>query len=124
MMSDPRARRVIERAAAMAGWDPGHEGGTGSGRGIAFSRYKNHAAYAAIVAEIEVEEEVRVRRLWAAVDAGLVINPDGAVNQIEGGSDPGRELGDEGAGAVRGWPGRDLDLGHLPDPALLGRARH
>jgi CO/xanthine dehydrogenase Mo-binding subunit len=85
MMSDPRAGRVIERAAAMAGWDPAHEGGTGTGRGIAFSRYKNHASYAAIVAEVEVEEAVRVRRLWAAVDAGLVINPDGAVNQIEGG---------------------------------------
>ena len=69
----------------MAGWDPQAEGGTGTGRGIAFSRYKNRAAYAAIVAEIEVEEEVRVRRLWASVDAGLVINPDGAVNQIEGG---------------------------------------
>ncbi|MGA0598468.1 molybdopterin cofactor-binding domain-containing protein [Enterovirga sp. CN4-39] len=85
MMSDPRGRRVIERAAEMAGWQPGQEGGAGSGRGIAFSRYKNHAAYAAIVAEVEVEEELRVTRLWAAVDAGLVINPDGAINQIEGG---------------------------------------
>ncbi|WP_375460634.1 molybdopterin cofactor-binding domain-containing protein [uncultured Enterovirga sp.] len=85
MLSDPRGRRVIERAAEMAGWQPGLEGGTGMGRGIAFSRYKNHAAYAAIVAEVEVDEEVRVRRLWATVDAGLVINPDGAANQIEGG---------------------------------------
>ena len=85
MMSDLRGRRVIERAAAMAGWQPGQEGGTGTGRGVAFSRYKNHAAYAAVIAEVEVEEEVRVRRLWAAVDAGLVINPDGAINQIEGG---------------------------------------
>jgi CO/xanthine dehydrogenase Mo-binding subunit len=76
---------VIERAAAMAGWQTGLESGTGTGRGIAFSRYKNRAAYAAIVAEVQVEEEVRVERLWAAVDAGLVINPDGAMNQIEGG---------------------------------------
>ena len=36
-------------------------------------------------AEVEVVEEVRVTRVWAAVDAGLVINPDGAENQIEGG---------------------------------------
>jgi nicotinate dehydrogenase subunit B len=85
IMSDPRGRAVIERAAEMAGWHPGEEGGSGTGRGIAFSRYKNRAAYAAIVAEVEVEAEVRVTRLWAAVDAGLVINPDGAANQIEGG---------------------------------------
>jgi CO/xanthine dehydrogenase Mo-binding subunit len=85
LISDPRARAVIERAAAMAGWQAGLESGTGTGRGIAFSRYKNRAAYAAIVGEVEVEEEVRVKRLWAAVDAGLVINPDGATNQIEGG---------------------------------------
>jgi nicotinate dehydrogenase subunit B len=84
-MRDPRARAVIERAAAMAGWDPGAEAGTGSGRGIAFSRYKNRAAYAALVAEVAVEESVRVTRIWTAVDAGLVVNPDGALNQIEGG---------------------------------------
>ena len=43
------------------------------------------AAYAAVVAEVEVDEQVRLTRVWAAVDAGLVINPDGAANQIEGG---------------------------------------
>ncbi len=37
------------------------------------------------MAEVEVGEEVRLLRVWAAVDAGLVINPDGAANQIEGG---------------------------------------
>jgi nicotinate dehydrogenase subunit B len=54
-------------------------------RGIAFARYKNLAAYAAIVAEVEVEDSVRVTRVWCAADAGLVINPDGAINQLEGG---------------------------------------
>jgi CO/xanthine dehydrogenase Mo-binding subunit len=39
-----------------------------------------------VVAEIEAEREVRVRRLVAAVDVGLVINPDGVANQIEGGA--------------------------------------
>jgi nicotinate dehydrogenase subunit B len=37
------------------------------------------------VAEVAVEESVRVTRIWTAVDAGLVVNPDGALNQIEGG---------------------------------------
>jgi CO/xanthine dehydrogenase Mo-binding subunit len=39
-----------------------------------------------VVAEVEAVDEVRVRRLFIAVDAGLVINPDGAENQIEGGA--------------------------------------
>ncbi|OYW61724.1 MAG: hypothetical protein B7Z30_01365 [Rhizobiales bacterium 12-68-15] len=83
LMSDPRARAVIEEAARMSGWDsPPAEG---HARGFAFSRYKNVAAYLAMVVEVSVEEEVRVTRAWCAVDGGLVINPDGAINQIEGG---------------------------------------
>ncbi len=85
MLSDPRARRVIERAAAMAGWGRTAETGSGRGKGLAFSRYKNRAAYLALVAEVEVDEAVRLTRIWCAADAGLVVNPDGARNQIEGG---------------------------------------
>ena len=32
-----------------------------------------------------MDQEVRLRRVWCAADAGLVINPDGARNQLEGG---------------------------------------
>ena len=42
----------------------------------------------AVVAEVEVDRasgQVRVPRVWSAVDSGLVINPDGLTNQIEGG---------------------------------------
>ena len=85
VLADKRARAVVERVARMSGWRPGVPGGTGSGRGIAFARYKNLAAYAAVVAEVEVEESVRVTRVWCASDAGLVISPDGAINQLEGG---------------------------------------
>jgi nicotinate dehydrogenase subunit B len=85
LMSDARARRVIETAAAMADWDAGAKVGSGRAKGIAFSRYKNRAAYLALVVELEVEEAVRLSRVWCAVDAGLVINPDGAINQVEGG---------------------------------------
>src|SRR5262249_62325715 len=84
IFSDPRARRAVETAAEIAGW-PGPAPRDGRARGFGFARYKNRAAYAAVVAEVEVAEEVRVTRVWAAVDAGLVINPDGAANQIEGG---------------------------------------
>jgi CO/xanthine dehydrogenase Mo-binding subunit len=79
LLSDRRARAVVEACAAMAGWTPGDS------RGIGFSRYKNRAAWCACIAEVTVEEEVRLRRVWCAVDGGLIINPDGARNQIEGG---------------------------------------
>ena len=38
-----------------------------------------------LVAEVEVDEVVRLLRVWCAGDAGLVINPGGALNQLEGG---------------------------------------
>jgi nicotinate dehydrogenase subunit B len=84
LMSDPRARRVIETAAEMADWFAQPAMPEGRARGFGFARYKNIAGYMAAVAEVDVGEEVRVRRVWAAVDAGLVINPDGAANQVEG----------------------------------------
>lgn len=84
-LRDPRARAVIERAAAKARWGERHTG-EGVGRGIGFARYKNAGAYCAVVAEIEAEAQIRVRRLVIAVDVGLVINPDGLANQIEGGA--------------------------------------
>jgi CO/xanthine dehydrogenase Mo-binding subunit len=83
--SDPRARAVIEKAGAMANWDAKAPSGTGSGRGIAFARYKNRAGYAAVVVELDVDETIRLRHVWCAADAGLVVNPDGAINQLEGG---------------------------------------
>jgi len=84
-LSDPRARRVLQhvvRQSDWATWSPAD----GVGRGIGYARYKNSSAYCAVVAEVEAVQEVRVRRLTVAVDAGLVINPDGAANQIEGGA--------------------------------------
>ncbi|WP_272937621.1 xanthine dehydrogenase family protein molybdopterin-binding subunit [Mycolicibacterium canariasense] len=84
-LRDSRARAVIEAAAQAFGWDTWSP--TDSvGRGIGYARYKNSSAYCAVLAEVEAIAEVRVRRLVIAVDAGLVINPDGAINQIEGGA--------------------------------------
>ncbi len=84
-LSDARARAVIEAAAQAAGWTPGAASDGVRGRGIGFGRYKNLSAYCAVVAEIEAAETLRVRKCWAAVDAGQVVNPDGLVNQVEGG---------------------------------------
>jgi nicotinate dehydrogenase subunit B len=85
ILADPRAKAVVKHVARMADWQPGLPVGAGKGRGIGFAKYKNRAAYAAVVAEVEVDEAVRVTRVWCAADGGLIINPDGALNQLEGG---------------------------------------
>jgi nicotinate dehydrogenase subunit B len=83
-LSDPRSRDVIEAVARRANWKPAKQDGIG--HGIGFSRYKNTGAYCAAVAEVEVTEDIRVRKLTLAVDVGEAINPDGVINQIEGGA--------------------------------------
>ncbi len=86
LLSDPRARRVVETVARISGWfetGPLPEGARA--RGMGFARYKNLAAFAAVVAEVEIDQQIRLARIWCCADAGLVISPDGARNQIEGG---------------------------------------
>ncbi|HYQ93743.1 MAG TPA: molybdopterin cofactor-binding domain-containing protein, partial [Burkholderiales bacterium] len=84
-LKDPRGRAVIDAAARRAGWS-NWKSVEGRGHGIGFAKYKNLGAYCAAIAEVEVGRDVRVNRLVLAVDVGLVINPDGVVNQIEGGA--------------------------------------
>ena len=83
-LRDERARDVVTAAARRAGWKPSRRPGIGHGFG--FSRYKNTGAYCAVVAEIEGEQDIRVRKLTLAVDVGEAINPDGVINQVEGGA--------------------------------------
>jgi CO/xanthine dehydrogenase Mo-binding subunit len=59
------------------------------GRGIAFAKYKNLAVYVAVIADIEVAQAsgvIRVPGLSLVADAGLIINPNGMMNQLEGGA--------------------------------------
>ncbi|TGT36298.1 molybdopterin cofactor-binding domain-containing protein [Mesorhizobium sp. M8A.F.Ca.ET.165.01.1.1] len=84
LLKDRRARRVLEAVAETSQWNTLRTNNAG-GVGVAFSRYKNYAAYMATVAEVSVGETVQVHRIWCVVDAGLVVSPDGARNQIEGG---------------------------------------
>ncbi|MCF8485015.1 MAG: molybdopterin-dependent oxidoreductase [Rhodobacteraceae bacterium] len=86
-LEDPRARDVLTKCAETFGWDT-WEARPGFGRGIAFARYKNLAAYTAVAVEVQVTARngrVRVVRAVAANDSGQMINPDGITNQIEGG---------------------------------------
>jgi nicotinate dehydrogenase subunit B len=84
-MRDSRARDVVSAAASAAGWWS-RSSVESRGYGIGFARYSNHGAYCAVVAEVEAESSVRVVKLTIAVDAGLVVNPDGLRNQVEGGA--------------------------------------
>ncbi|HEX5118057.1 MAG TPA: molybdopterin cofactor-binding domain-containing protein [Pseudonocardiaceae bacterium] len=85
LLDDPRGRAVIEAAAEAAGWGTAKVGPEG-GRGIGYARYKNMGAYCAVVADVEVTSRIAVTRLTLAVDVGLVVNPDGVRNQMEGGA--------------------------------------
>lgn len=93
-LADPRERAVLIAAAEKAGWVPRPsprnnetELPEGEGRGVAFARYENDQAIVACIAEAQVEKStgmVRVKRIFLAHDCGLIINPDGVKNQIEG----------------------------------------
>ncbi len=85
LLSDPRARYLVENVAERCGWASRGPAGSGRGLGLAWSRYKNKAAYACVAVELCVDQDITLRRVWCAADAGLVINPDGARNQLEGG---------------------------------------
>jgi CO/xanthine dehydrogenase Mo-binding subunit len=82
-VDDPRLRRVMERVADASGY--GRKVPDRRGHGFACTLY--HGTYVAQVAEVEVSSSgvVRVWRVWCVVDPGLVINPDGVRNQVEGG---------------------------------------
>ena len=87
-LEDPRARAVIEAVVDLAGGLDAPGGVDAPGRGLAFARYENVKAYAAVIAEVAVDPRtgvVVVRQGWIAADAGEVIDPDGLVNQLEGG---------------------------------------
>ena len=78
---------MLEEAAKRAGWKQGSLP-DGTGIGIGLARYKNIAAYAAVVVVLEVDDltaKINLRRATIAADAGQVIDPDGLVNQLEGG---------------------------------------
>jgi nicotinate dehydrogenase subunit B len=87
-LRDPRAQAVLQAAADKAGWAPGKKGDGQRGRGLAFCRYKSIGMYAATVVDVEVDRKtgiIKVPRVVMAADLGLVVNPDGAKNQLEGG---------------------------------------
>jgi isoquinoline 1-oxidoreductase beta subunit len=82
LAKSPRAKAVLELAAAKAGWGAPLPSGAGRGVSLQFA----FASYMAHVAEVEVAKDgsVRVRRVVCAVDTGSVVNPDTVRAQCEG----------------------------------------
>ena len=93
-LTDERSRAVVEKVAEIARWQarPAHsapdKGRVARGRGFAYIRYQNEHTYVAMVADVAVDRitgQVKVEHIYCSHDCGQIINPDGAINQIEGG---------------------------------------
>ncbi len=93
-VKDERLVAVLQKAVAMSGWKPAPVvtkkplAGEMRGFGVGLSRYKNQDSYVTVVADVSVDTKsgaVRVHRMWSATDTGRAINPEGVINQIEGG---------------------------------------
>lgn len=84
-LKDPRMWRVLKEAAAAFGWTNA-KGPSGRGFGIACSA--DAGSCVATIAEVKVDRatgKIDVTRIVCAQDMGIVINPEGAKMQIEGG---------------------------------------
>jgi CO/xanthine dehydrogenase Mo-binding subunit len=97
---DLRAAAALDAMALQAGWGSSTlapaSAGAVAGKGVAFVRYETVETYVAAYVEVEVTTatgptadgrtagNVWVRRVVVAHDCGLIINPDGLRNQLEG----------------------------------------
>lgn len=77
-----RERAVLEKVAAMAGWD-GQKVKDGNGYGVAL--HKSFETYVAQIAQVaDVDGFPRVTKVWCAVDCGVAVNPNVIRAQVEG----------------------------------------
>lgn len=81
--ADSRYRGVLKLAAQKAGWGR-KKLPAGHAWGVAV--HKSFESYVAEIAEVSLENtRIRVHRVVSAVDCGMVVNPDGVRQQVEGG---------------------------------------
>ena len=79
--SPERMQNVIKVAVDKSGWGK-KEDGVFQG----FAAYYCHNSHVAEVADVEIENGMPiVKKVTCVVDCGIVVNPLGAINQIEGG---------------------------------------
>jgi nicotinate dehydrogenase subunit B len=90
---DPRAVAVLDDVRRISQWDSRRKarrsdsGSVRQGAGLGFVRLDRGGAYVATVCCVDVDMQsgaIRVTRAYVSHDCGLIINPDGLRNQIEG----------------------------------------
>ena len=84
LINDARALRLLDLAVETFGWEPA-PGPTGRGIGLACGAWRQ--GFVVALAEVTVDKstgKVKAERFLEAVDVGLVVNPDGARQQVEG----------------------------------------
>lgn len=84
-LRDPRMRRVLQAVADAFGYQPAPGP---SGRGIGLACSVDAGSYVATMAQVHVDTgsgDVKVLSIVCAQDMGIVVNPEGARMQIEGG---------------------------------------
>ena len=84
-LTDPRMRSVLQAAADRFGWKPAK---APSGRGFGIGCGVDAGTYVALIAAVQVDRKtgaVKVERVVCAEDMGIVVNPEGAMQQAEGG---------------------------------------
>ena len=82
-----RQANVLRRVAERAGWGRKTSANTGLGLASSFGQERGMPTWCACAAEVEVDRKtgvVSVRKLWLDIDAGSIIDPDGARAQAEG----------------------------------------
>ncbi|MCC5977480.1 MAG: xanthine dehydrogenase family protein molybdopterin-binding subunit [Salinarimonas sp.] len=81
----PRDATVLRLATHKAGWGTELPARPGVRRGRGVAVHRSFGSHVAMVAEVAVEEDrLTVERIVAAVDCGIVINPDNVRAQVEG----------------------------------------
>lgn len=82
LRDNPRYLKVLDAAAAKAGWDQPLP----QGRALGIALHESFGAIVAQVVEVGLEDGApRVHRVVCAVDCGVVINPDTLEAQMESG---------------------------------------
>ena len=84
-----RQAAVLQRAAQKAGWGAAMPKDSGLGIATTFGQERGMPTWTACVARVRVDRSngvVTVEKLTLVVDAGTIVDPDGALAQVEGAS--------------------------------------